>query len=507
MNKRHRTQPPADTSAQDAPSADDATASTDSPDPASTEPSDHGSARDDAADPNAEPSPVEPQLPDASEAPAAQTRRGRRARKRDKAAAASSADAPDASQPGQEDQASGPAASESEPPATGGSTGDDDGSPPTDGETPPPPRKGGRLLTVVALLLALAAGGAAGYLGWRLMELEARVERIPQERAAALDPLPTQDAVDDAVRQTTQRVDTLEQRIDDRERALDRRLSRAEGERSEAISRLRQRVDTAETAVQSLRDRRERDGADWRMAEVRFLVSMAVRQLQITGNISAGIAALEAADHALGQMGDPRVLDLRERIVADISRLREVEPADVEGIALRVQNLAPQIPALVQAQPDDPPDAETPTPAPDHSAAGADGGWWASLRAGLDGLVSVRREPEPAPPGRPGPAAPPAPSAELPPAERLLLALREASRAALNHEPEAYRAAIDRALEVIAAEYDDAAPANERFRADLDALRERRIVTELPDLEPTLERTQSLATRLEDGSGDTQGDR
>lgn len=441
-----------------------------------------------------------------AEAPASRraARRERKRRKKDKSGRTASDSAADPSQQ----------TSRSD---TGSKRGDSVGGAdvPRDSTTgSPPPRKGGRALTVLALLLALAAGAAAGYLGWRVMQLEQRVTRIPEQRQTALEPLATQDAVAALEQQLQKRGETLERRIEEQVGALEQQLARADQERSDAIAQLRQRVETAETAVQSIRDRRARDEADWRMAEVRYLVSMAVRQLEITGNVAGAIAALEAADQALGQMGDPRVLDLRERIVEDIGSLRAVEPADVEGVALRVQNLAPRIPDLVRTNAATANDAPASGAGPDGSAGAATNdsvageGWWGALSERLAQLVTIRREPEPTPP-TPDPAAPaaPTPSAELPAAERLLLALREASRAALNHEPQAYASAIERALEIVSAEYADGAPANQRFREELGALQEHRVATQLPDLTPTLERTQTLAARLNGGTSAAERER
>ncbi len=505
MSRHRRTDPPTQDPQDETdgtPERADASASSaSSPDAAA-----HAAAGGSGEGPQARPAGLEaePRLPDAAEAPAASEskRSARKRRKRAQAGAESSSASTGArGQAASDDAPTGRRSAASS--SSGGAPGDK--SPASDDSgSAPPPRKGGRAVAVLALLLALAAGAAAGYLGWRLIELEQRVARIPEQRQAALESVATQDAVAAVERQLVQRTSALEGSIDEGVTALRERLARAQEERSEAIGRLRQRVDTAETAVQSLRDQRQRDGADWRMAEVRYLVSMGVRQLQITGNVAAAIAALEAADQALGQMGDPRVLELRQQIVDDIGRLREVEPADVEGIALRVQNLAPRIPELVHPAPAGA-DASAQARAGDPPPEDGGDGWWAALQERLSSLVTVRREPQPElpEPGGSG-ATSPAPSAELPPAERLLAALRDASRAALKHEPQAYQAALGRALEVVSSAYAQGEPANERFREALDALRQRRVTTELPDLSSTLERAQTLADRLQ---GDAGGDR
>lgn len=458
-------------------------------------------ANEPAGDPSAPasdtaPEPVTAAPPEAGPEPQEQAvGRGRKGRRKNK-------------NKGKPPEATAGDSTDAEKPTSGegsGDSGSGGGAPPTAERK----RRGGAGVAL-ALLLALAAGAAAGWLGWRLLQLEEQVAAIPEQRQAALEPLASADAVDELERQIEQRTGTLEDRIEEQTSGLEQRLASLEDERTAAVDRLRQRLDAAETAIQSVRDQRQRTGLDWRMAEVRFLVSMAANRLAITGDVPSAIAALEAADATLGRMGDPRVLDLRERIVERIGALKEVEPADVEGIAVRIQNLAPRIPQLVRAS-DEPtgPDQDAAASAENGGAStdqGADG-WWARLRERLSGLVSVRREAAPAPPA---PASEPAssdgsvPSAEVPPGERLLLALKDASRAALNHDPQAYDAALGRALQLLEAAYADDAPGNQRFREALEELRDRRVTTQLPELATLVERTRALAGRLAGGGGAAQ---
>lgn len=389
-----------------------------------------------------------------------------------------------------------------EEPAAAEAASGDGASTPEGGEPPvaaPPPRRGGRGLAVLALLIALIAAGGAGWMGWRVLELERQVAAVPEQRREALAPLASQDALDTV----EQRLDQVQQRLS----SLANEQQRLQGEHQAVLDDLRTRLETVETALQNMRERRERDGADWRMAEVRYLVSIAVQRVAISGDIAGAVAALQAADQSLARMGDPRVLDLRKQIVADIERLQAVEPADVEGIALRIQNLAPRIPHLEPPAPPSPPAAEASTE-PETADDGQAQGWWASIREQLGSLVTVRREPEAAAPAPAQPAPGPAPSAELPAAERLLLALKDASRAALNQDPQVYDEAIGRALNVLDDGYAESGAVVDRFRETLQELRERRVTTDMPDLGPTLERTQRLAARLENGGSGaaSQGD-
>lgn len=396
---------------------------------------------------------------------------------------------------------------------TGGATSDshsDDGGDGATGELPPgspPPRRGGRGLAVFALLIALAAAGAAGWFGWRVLQLERQVAAVPEQREQALAPLASQDALDSVARRLERglgSVEDMQQRLSEVANAQ----QRLQGEHEAVLDDLRTRLETVEAALENLRDQRERDGSDWRMAEVRYLVSIAVQRLAISNDIAGAVAALKAADRSLARMGDPRVIELRKRIVDDIETLEAIEPADVEGIALRIQNLAPRIPHLEPPAPPEPQPAPEPEPAADASDDESTQGWWGAIREQVGSLVSVRREAEPDVPSSPAAPSGPPPSAELPAGERLLLVLKDASRAALNHAPEAYDQAIGRALELLNDEYAESAPVVDRFRDALEELQGRRVTTDLPDLAPTFERTEALAAKLErGGSGtDSQGD-
>ncbi len=373
----------------------------------------------------------------------------------------------------------------------------------------PPPRRGGRGLAVFALLVALIAAGGAGWLGWRVLQLERQVAAVPEQREQALAPLASQEALDSV----EQRLDRGLGSLDDAQQRLSQladEQQRLQGERQAVLDDLRTRIETVEAAQENLRDQRERDGADWRMAEVRYLVSIAVQRLAISGDLAGSIAALQAADQSLARMGDPRVIELRKQIVDDIEALQAVEPADVEGIALRIQNLAPRIPHLERpASPQPDPESEAgPEPADDASDGETAQGWWGTIREQVGSLVTVRREAVADAPSASEPPAGPAPSAELPAGERLLLVLKDASRAALNHAPQAYEESIGRALDLLDAEFAESGPVVDRFREALEDLHGRRVTTDLPDLAPTFERTEEVAARLErDGSGTaSQGD-
>lgn len=365
---------------------------------------------------------------------------------------------------------------------TGASNGDgDDGRADETVAAGPPPRRSGKWVLALALLIALAAAGAAGYLGWRLHELEQRVADIPAEREAALEPLAERSAVQ-----------ALESRFEQRlQSAVDEKAEALVSARDEALGEVRERLATLETGVEDIRELAARDQINWRLAEIRYLLAIAQRRVAIDRDTRSAIAALEAADRAISEFGDVRLLPLRQRIIDDLSDLRSVESADLEGIALRLQNLLGRVPDLPAAG-----SVMTVTA----SETNGTGGWWDALVTRLDRFVTVRRREAGPEPGRPQP------SKELPEADTLVLALERARSAALSRDPEAYQRALTRASNALDKGFATDAQATERFREGLAWLQERPVEVGLPDLAPTVDLAEKLSARIESSRDDVPGE-
>ena len=373
--------------------------------------------------------------------------------------------------------ASGDGASPPEAAAEGAGPGAAQDEPPDGTEPPAGGSRGGRpLLVGLALLIALGAAAAAGYLGWRLQRLEQQVASVPDARAAAVEPL---------ARRTE--LEALEQRVEARlQEAIRAKAEELAAARQEGLAALRERTDTLEQGVREIRELAARDQVGWRLAEIRYLLAVAQRRLLIARDTRSAIAALESADRAIADLGSVRLLPLRQRIVDDLAALRAVRPADVEGTALRLQNLLGRVDGLPVADGDGRADDGG-------TAAGTTGadGWWGRVTARLDRFVKIRRREAGPAPGRPQPTG------ELPEADRLVLALEEARRAALAHDPRAYDEALERAGDALETGFATAAENTSRFRSALAELRQRRVVAELPSLESTLDLARRLSARLE----------
>jgi len=349
-------------------------------------------------------------------------------------------------------------------------TGGDEGGDADSGEPGRPPpgggqgggRRGGGWLLALALLIALAAAGAAGYLGWRLYRLEQRVAAIPGERAAALEPYLRPDAL----------------------QPLQARIESLEAQRVALSDRLGERVDQLAESLEAVRAITERHQIGWRLAEIRYLLSIATRRLAIAYDLDGAEAALGAADDAVASLQDVRLIPLRKAIIEDLGAVRELQPTDIEGIALRLQSLLNRV--------DDLPRAPLRSAGAEASGDGrATGGWLQQLRDRLADFVVIERRP-----GGPAPVVPQQGEA-LGAADALTLALEDARRAALARDGQEYRQALERAAETLDAQFDPEAGATIRFREGLAELGRRTVETEVPDLTDTLELARRLAAEVE----------
>lgn len=336
-------------------------------------------------------------------------------------------------------------------------------------------------LVVIALAVVTGLASGGGYLYWRIQQLDERVAAVPDERERALERFARSKALAQSMERLEGKVTTEVERL---EKAVDD-VSASADERAQA---LRERVDNLKEAVATARELAGRDQLDWRLAEVHYLVAVAARRLMIAHDRRAAIAAMEAADRSLAEVGDVRLLDLRQRLVDDISALHQTEPADVEGIAVRIQSLLQRIPDL-------PPQRQRASggSASDGEGSGASAeaqDWWQRLREGLSSYVVVRRQG-----GANGPARPQA-DRSLPAGEKLGYALSEARRAALRREPDPYTQAIQRARSILDEDFAEDSPAVGYFRETLAELEQRGVTTAYPDLTSTLDFVEKVTAEL-----------
>ena len=142
-------------------------------------------------------------------------------------------------------------------------------------------------------------------------------------------------------------------------------------------------------ALEALYQELSRSRDEWLLAEVEQTLAIAAQQLQLAGNVSAALAALQTADARLARSDRPQFLPLRRVLARDLDRLRAAPMVDAVGMTVRIDQLiaaVDQLPLLVDGRPQGK-DAKPP-------ATGAPSAWERTLRSVWDefkGLVRVQR--------------------------------------------------------------------------------------------------------------------
>ncbi len=311
------------------------------------------------------------------------------------------------------------------------------------------------LIATLAFLLSLGVGAALFYL-WQQGE----------------------DVRTDQARQLERLTAELQAR-DERLGRLDTGLGRETASREELSTRIDTRLGTVEQGLTRLQDRTTRQERGWQLMEVKHLQRMAAHRLRLMDDPDGARRALAAADEILAELGDPRLLPVREAIAAEVQALEDMARPDIPGIALRLERLASElrpIPLKGQVPQDVGLGAE------DRGLIAGDGAdaeapWWvqaySEIRAALAEHISIRRHAEP---------IRGLPDAEVELFLRQLLTLRlEAARiAVLRRDDAEFQRHLDGATALLDEHFDAAAGAGLRER--LQALNGVTLRPEPPDI-------------------------
>jgi len=107
----------------------------------------------------------------------------------------------------------------------------------------------------------------------------------------------------------------------------------------DAIRQLGQKQSEQSDALVSLYRDIHGDNEDWAIAEVEYLLIIAMHRLLLEEDVISALAAMEAADLRLKNLGDPGLLPVRQQLVSDMNQLRAVNNADIAGMAIYLAEL------------------------------------------------------------------------------------------------------------------------------------------------------------------------
>jgi len=105
------------------------------------------------------------------------------------------------------------------------------------------------------------------------------------------------------------------------------------------IQRLRQQLSDLQN--QQINVTTETD-FQWKVLEAEYLLGMAYQKVQLEANSVVAITLLESADAALVESGSSNVFAVRQAIAGELLQLHNVQPVDLQGIFIRLDNLADQ---------------------------------------------------------------------------------------------------------------------------------------------------------------------
>ncbi len=111
------------------------------------------------------------------------------------------------------------------------------------------------------------------------------------------------------------------------------------------------------------------------LSEIEQVLLVANQQLQLAGNVTSALTALQVAETKLQRLDRPQFVALRRALSRDVDRLKAVPFVDVAGMSLKLDQALAGIDALPLAM-----DERLPPPMPDKAAAGDESPWRRFLR-------------------------------------------------------------------------------------------------------------------------------
>jgi uncharacterized protein HemX len=313
-------------------------------------------------------------------------------------------------------------------------------------------------------VLALLATTIAGFLWWQYREFYVALDTADEQAAARLD----------TVRGDIGRVD---ERLDAVNAMLETNRARTTelGDRVEVLpgqlTVLEERI--AATQGGSLEAR-----TTWLHAEAEYHLSVANSELALAGRWESAITALERADRALAELGNPAFRSVREAIAGELIALRSASLPDIEGLAFALGRLEQQAAGLPLRFVSSAGAAAEPAAADDVEPGL--GRLWQSIGDALAGIIRIEQRDEPV--------------AHMLSVEegrlvrkQLELELKLARMAALGAEPQAFETSLGTASDLMRREFDTAAPDVEGALVLLEQMRSLDIAPPKPDI------TRSLA--------------
>jgi uroporphyrin-3 C-methyltransferase len=265
----------------------------------------------------------------------------------------------------------------------------------------------------------------------------------------------------------------LKQRVLDQ----DERLAAGLAEQQAKISALQQAFEQLQNVI-------NRDQRGWIMAEIEYLMRMAITRLQLTYDIQGATQALITADQRLNDLADPSVLQVRKALSAEITALKSLQRPDIDGAALQLLSISNRLYLLPAAkQP-----ASQRLTVENTAETPANGSFWQQTWAKFKAFIGLRKSD--------APRSAAAIQSELYYIEQLLRFELEAARqGALRLNKEEFDKRLTNARNLLDDHYDRNHEQVIRMRAELATLQESKLIPALPDISGSLHELRKLMSR------------
>jgi len=252
-------------------------------------------------------------------------------------------------------------------------------------------------------------------------------------------------------------------------------------QRVESETRFNRQIDTLQQRQQGLHDalgemlRTSRHlRQDWLLAEAEYLVDLAGQRLNLAQDVGTALAALQAADERLQDVGDPALIAVRKVLAQDVIALKAVDQPDITGLSLKLSALVIEVDSLRLLTPAPDPEAEDDTPRAGEKIDNwrqLPGAIWRDIR----GLVTIRDHQGPIKPLL-------APEQHFFLTQNLKLQLEQARLALLNHQRQVYQERLGTATQWINTWFDAEDHRSQQVLQQLQAIGEINIQPPLPSL-------------------------
>jgi len=220
------------------------------------------------------------------------------------------------------------------------------------------------------------------------------------------------------------------------------------------------------------------------LTEIEQVLLVANQQLQLAGNVSSALTALQLADAKLQRLDRPQFVPLRRALARDIDRLKATPYVDIAGLSVKIDQAIVGVAALPLAM-----DERLLAPAPEMAPPPFDEPEWRRfLRqawADVRQLIRIEIEDRPA-----APLVPPPQQYFL--RENLKLRLLTARIALLNRDDASFKADLAASEAWVKQYFDTRTKAVQALQSTLKQVAATPMAGELPDLARSLEALRLL---------------